>query len=150
MVRSEKSFGAVVYYYSDRPYFLLLKNTLKKTYWEFPKGHANEGESMEEVAIRETKEETGLCNLQLIPGFKHVLKWFFTFNKELIHKEAVYLLIKISEQDKDKVRKSEEHQEICWLNFEDARSLLNIKSNMEMLELANKFIIEHEKQKTLF
>lgn len=39
---------------------VLLIGNLEGDKWAFPKGHAEEGETMEQVALREIKEETGL------------------------------------------------------------------------------------------
>jgi len=62
--KQEKSAGAVVFYLNKEnlPVFLLLQNTLKKTYWEFPKGKIEENEDIEETVKREIEEETGLKN----------------------------------------------------------------------------------------
>lgn len=38
---------------------LLVTNPDRNAYWAFPKGHAEAGETMEQVALRETLEETG-------------------------------------------------------------------------------------------
>lgn len=38
---------------------VLLVRGFDTNFWEFPKGHAEKGELVEEVAIRETEEETG-------------------------------------------------------------------------------------------
>lgn len=38
----------------------------KGTLWFFPKGHIDEGESLEDAARREIAEETGLDNLELL------------------------------------------------------------------------------------
>ena len=35
----------------------------KSWYWELPRGFVNEGESVEEAAIRELEEEVGICNI---------------------------------------------------------------------------------------
>jgi 8-oxo-dGTP pyrophosphatase MutT (NUDIX family) len=43
----------------------LVRNRLD-TKWFFPKGHVEEGESLEEAALREIEEETGLTNLERI------------------------------------------------------------------------------------
>ena len=156
-MEKQKSAGAVVYLVEkDIPEFLLLKNTLKTTYWEFPKGKIEENESIESTAKRETEEETNLKNLKVIPGFKHSISWFYKFQGQLISKEAVYILIKVPKEDKSKVKIIQdaeghlEHQEFQWLNIEQAREKMKIKSNKEMLDSAYRFIIEYEKQKTLF
>lgn len=150
MTKYEKSAGAIVYYWDEKPYFLLLKNTLKTTYWEFSKGRIEENENAEETATREAEEETGLQDLQIVPGFKDSIRWFYRFQGELISKEAIYIILKARKEDKDKARKSEEHLEIAWLDFQEAREKMKIKSNREMLEKANKFIFEYEGQKQLF
>jgi bis(5'-nucleosidyl)-tetraphosphatase len=40
--------------------YVLLHHTISINYWQFPKGHVEEGESLIQTAIREAKEETGL------------------------------------------------------------------------------------------
>jgi len=44
----------------NNPDKVLLINRKKQGDWSFPKGHVEKGESYEECAIREVKEETGL------------------------------------------------------------------------------------------
>ena len=149
MTKQEKSAGAIIYYIDEEPFFLFLENTLKTTYWEFPKGKIEENEKIEETVKREVKEETTLENFEMIKGFKHILRWFYKFQNEIIHKEAVYLLVKIKKEEAEKVKINLEHQKFKWMTFEEAMKEVKIKSNREMLEKAFKFIKEHEKQKTL-
>ena len=42
--------------------------------WYLPKGHIDKGETEEECAIREVKEETGL-SITIIPGFKESIAY---------------------------------------------------------------------------
>lgn len=149
-MKQEKSAGAVIYCIAEEPLFLLLQNTLKTTYWEFPKGKIEENEKIEATVKREVQEETELKNLEIIPGFSHTLKWFFKFKGELISKEAIYLLVRIPAEDKDKVGINHEHEKFEWMSYETAMQEIQIKSNRELLEKACKFILEHEKQKKLF
>lgn len=151
MARLEKSAGSIIYYLNkeSKPVFLFLQNTLKTTYLEVPKGKIEGDESVEETAKREVAEETGLNHLKIIPGFKYDLQWFFRLKGEIIKKQAVYLLAKISENEKDNVRISKEHQEFFWLDFTQAMEKIKISANREMIKYANDFILRFEKQKTL-
>lgn len=75
-MEEKKSAGILLYYFDDKenePYFLLLKYP---TYWGFAKGIVEKGESINQTAIRETKEETGVLNFKIIEGFEHNQKWF--------------------------------------------------------------------------
>ena len=151
MAKHEKSAGAVIYYLeNNKPKFLILQNTLKKTYWEFPKGKIEKNENIEDTVKREVEEETGLKNIEIIPGFKETLTWFFKLRGELIKKEAVYLLLKIPQTDKDKVEISSEHEKFSWMAIEEAMEKVNIKANRELVGKAYEFILEYEKQKKLF
>lgn len=153
MAKSEKSAGAVIYYFDSEkhePIFLLLQNTLKSTYLEFPKGHIEENESLEETVKREVKEETHLSTFTIIPKFQKILSWFFKFNGELIKKDATYLLIRIPKEEKENVKISNEHQSFFWLNFDETQKKLKIKANRELAKEAFDFIVQEEKQKRLF
>lgn len=48
--------------YNDRTNLLMIK---RLGVWDIPKGHLEEGESIEECAIREVEEETGVRNLRI-------------------------------------------------------------------------------------
>jgi 8-oxo-dGTP pyrophosphatase MutT (NUDIX family) len=152
MVEKQKSAGAIIYYLDEKnkPNFLLLQNTLRKTYWEFPKGKIEDNENIEKTVRREVEEETNLRDIKIIRGFKHFLKWFYQFGGKTIFKEAVYLIAKIKPEDKFKVKISNEHEKFEWMNYEKAMKETNKASNKEMLKKAYDFILEVEKQKSLF
>lgn len=56
-----KPIGAAAVILDQGRRVLLVRHTYGKLNWELPGGGAEENESLEETAIRETREETGLC-----------------------------------------------------------------------------------------
>ena len=80
----EKSAGCIVYTQEKKKqlYLLLYKKASDhyKESWGFPKGWVEKGEEDRETAIRETKEESGLTDVQILPGF--VKKIHFFYKKE--------------------------------------------------------------------
>jgi bis(5'-nucleosidyl)-tetraphosphatase len=149
--KQEKSAGAVVFYLNKNnvPIFLLLQNTLKKTYWEFPKGKIEKNESIEETVKREVREETGIRKFNIISGFNSTLTWFFKLNGQLIRKEAVYLLTETNENEGNTAKISDEHQKLEWMTIETARKKINIRANRDLIEKAWTFIEEYKKQRKL-
>jgi len=147
MVKKQSSAGILIYFKENEEIkFLFLKY---KTYWGFAKGIMEENESEEQTAVREAKEETNL-DVTIIPGFKHEQRWFFRFENNLIAKKAIFFIAKVSKEQSNEVKISEEHEAYSWLSLNEAEKVMKIKSNKEMLRKAYDFILEYEKQKTLF
>ena len=94
-MKYEVSCGAVVFTQQDgKTKYVIIKST--EGYYGFPKGHIESGESEEETALREIREETGL-NVNIINGFRimdehplpnkpHVMKRVIYFQQNLIIK----------------------------------------------------------------
>lgn len=145
-MKREKSAGAVIYCNDDgKISFLLLKYP---SYWGFAKGWIEEGESEEEAAKREIFEEAGL-KASFIDGFRYEQKWFFKMNGELIYKEAVFFLAKVSSSEAGNVKISNEHEDFAWLSYELALKKMRVKQNKMMLKSALEFIEKYERQKKL-
>ncbi len=53
--------GAAAVIVNEEGAVLLVKHTYGKCNWEIPGGRAEEGESPVDTAVREVREETGLC-----------------------------------------------------------------------------------------
>lgn len=146
-MKYQKSAGIVIYFKDKEIKFLLLKY---KDYWGYAKGHIESDEKEEQTALREAMEETSLKNIKIIQGFKYNQDWYFKFNNEIIKKNAVFFLGKVSKEDSDKVKISNEHEDFAWLSYKEAREKMKIKNNKEMLDSAYNFILKFERQKTLF
>jgi len=145
----EKSAGAIIFrIVNGVPHYLLLH--YPSGHWEFAKGHIEEGESVEEAAFREIKEETGIIDLKIIPGFKEYAKYFFRKSYDLVgeakkkapwvFKLVVFLL---AETKTEEVKISKEHKGFLWLPFETAFKRVTYKNAKELLEKANDYVVEH-------
>ncbi len=67
----EKSCGGIIFYKTRQNVKILLVKNNNGRYWSFPKGHIEDGETEQETAIREIKEETGL-DVTLVNNFREI------------------------------------------------------------------------------
>ena len=136
----EKSAGGIVYYDAggDGPVYLLMSN--RKGYWEFPKGHVDPGETEEEAAIREVREETGLNDVKIVSGFKVKIKYTYSKDGKKYPKEVVFFLMKAEPK---RVEVSEEHTGYVWLKYEDAIKKISYDNARKVLEKAHKFLMKN-------
>ncbi len=138
----EKSAGVIIFRREkDGIYYLLLHYPsgarAKKDYWDFPKGHIEEGEQEIETAEREAEEETGIKDLKFISGFREQMSYFFKFKGETVFKTVVFYL---AETKTDAATISFEHVGHKWLLFEAAQECLTFKNAKEMLAKAHQFL----------
>ena len=133
---TEKSAGIVLFRNdSNKNEFLLLN--YPQGHWDFIKGKVEENETTHETAIRETKEETGISNIEFIDDFEEWVEYDFKFKKEDIHKKVVFFLAKTSEK---KIRLSHEHNDYVWLEYDDALKKTTFENAKNVLSKANEFL----------
>ena len=133
---TEKSAGIVLFRNdSNKNEFLLLN--YPQGHWDFVKGKVEENETTHETAIRETKEETGISNIEFIDGFEEWVEYDFKFKKEDIHKKVIFFLAKTDEKN---VRLSHEHNDYIWLEYNDALKKTTFENAKNVLSNANEFL----------
>jgi bis(5'-nucleosidyl)-tetraphosphatase len=145
----EKSVGAVIFRKEKgNIYYLILH--YHSGHWEFARGHGEEGENELKTARREIKEETGLKDLKIIPGFREYSKFFFrrTYNlPEAEKKKAPWIfklvVLYLAETKTKEIKISKEHKGYAWLTYKDAHKKL-IKGGKEVLKKANNFLLKKE------
>jgi len=129
-----KSVGALVYCNGK---FLLIKQ-LQGHYWGFPKGHIEENENTLTTLKRELKEEIGLIEFTLIPGFQETVNYDCTYDNEKIARTNEFYLVKTkSFEVKLDTRELESFK---WLSFEQAMNHLRFPNLKKVLEKANAFL----------
>jgi len=147
----EKSAGAIIFRRVEGNIHYLLLH-YPSGHWEFPKGHIEGKESEEETVVREVREETGLTDIQIIPGFKKYIKYFFRQYKEKVAEADkkngkvpwIFKLVVffVAETKTEGVKISEEHKGYTWLPIEEAIKKTTFKNSRKLLKEANDFILK--------
>jgi len=135
MARKERSAGIVLVDTAKQRRYLLLDYG---QYWDFPKGHVEKGETDLQAALRELREETGVNDPGVIPGFAHEIRYFFRKKKTLIDKTVVFFLAQTS---KTQIKLSDEHVGFEFLGYEDALRRLTYPNAKALLQLAEQHLM---------
>ena len=126
----EKSCGAIIFYKSRTNTRILLVKNNNGRYWSFPKGHIEIGETEQQTAIREIKEETSL-DVEIKDGFREVSD-YCPFGK--IRKHVVFFL---AQAFTDNVRMQEDEiAEYIWVDFQQARKLCSYDNDLRIINKA--------------
>jgi len=133
---TEKSAGIVLFRNdSDKNEFLLLN--YPQGHWDFVKGKIEQNETSHETALRETKEETGITNIEFVDGFEESVEYDFRFKKDDIHKKVIFFLAKTNEKN---IKLSHEHNDYLWLEYNDALKKTTFENAKNVLTKANEFL----------
>ena len=136
-MREQKSAGIVLFRNtSNKNEFLLLN--YPQGHWDFIKGKVEQGETLYETASRETKEETGISDIEFIDGFEESVEYNFKFKSEDIHKIVVFFLAKTNEK---KITLSHEHNDFVWLEYDDALKKTTFRNAKNVLSKTNEFLL---------
>ncbi len=106
-------------------------------YWTFPKGHPEAGESNDETALRELKEESSLvAELDLEKTF--IQKYSFKHEGEMVDKTVTYYLGWVA--DKKFTIQPQEVKEAKWCTLEEAHELLTHSLAKATLQEVNNYL----------
>ena len=137
-MRTETSAGIVLFRsISNENEFLLLN--YPQGHWDFIKGKMEKNETPHETALRETKEETGISDIEFIDGFEENIEYDFRFNNENIHKKVIFFLAKT--KTLQTVSLSHEHNDYLWLGYNDALKKTTYGNAKNVLSKANEFLL---------
>jgi bis(5'-nucleosidyl)-tetraphosphatase len=114
---------------TGEPRYLLLVNQ-RDGMPGFPKGHRDGGEHDLETALRETREETGLTDVDVVPGFRDEIAYRVRKGGGFRWKTVVYFRARLRTGE---VALSHEHTAFDWLPLEDALARLTFPSLRDVL-----------------
>lgn len=132
-MKTERSYGAVVYKLADNKILYLIEHMVLG-HISLPKGHIEKGETEEECAIREIKEETGL-DVILDTSFRETISYSpvkdvmkdVTFFTALINSDKIF-------------PQKEEVNRIEFLPYDEADKILTYQTDRDVLYKADKYL----------
>lgn len=116
----------------------------RKKKWDLPKGKCEDGESIEECAIREVQEETGLQNINIINFVgKTYHEYYEKWISEHVIKETWWFAMNVTENNKLIPQTEEDIEEVIWANEAKLKQCLqntfpNIISIIQLWKQENK------------
>ncbi|HWB27187.1 MAG TPA: NUDIX domain-containing protein [Chitinophagaceae bacterium] len=108
--------------------------------WDLPKGKLDEGERIEDCALREVKEETGLKEVTLgkfIGITEH--EYFNTYTNHDVIKETHWYAMSAAREQKLIPQTTEDIEEIEWVRKEILEIYLN-NSYPNIVDIVNKYL----------
>ena len=134
-MKYEKSCGGIVYRYKEGDLYILMIQ-MNLGHWSFPKGHVEEGESEEDTAMREIKEETNI-DVLIDKNFRMVTTYSPTTD---VSKDVVYFVA--TPISNKVIPQIEEVSDVKWIYEEDALSIVTYENDRDILSKAITFIKE--------
>jgi 8-oxo-dGTP pyrophosphatase MutT (NUDIX family) len=126
--------GVVVRFERDRPSLVvgMRRRARDAVTWTLPKGTPDPGETVEETALREVAEETGLevRILEPLPS----IEYDFVQDGTRIHKTVHYFLMEPT--GGDLARHDHEFERVRWVPFDEAGGLLSFATERELVATA--------------
>ena len=113
----EETSAGIVLFRKEETKNLFLLLHYPSGHWDFVKGKMEKGESIHETAIRETKEETGITDVEFLDNFEEWIEYNFQYQGELVHKKVVFFLAETNTKD---VEISHEHLDYTWMDYNTA------------------------------
>ncbi len=92
--------------------------------WVIPKGHVEEGESIEQAALREIYEEAGLDNVQLIKHLGTIMRESAKSSGDIVQKTIHFFLAYALSDSQSPTPSDLSFIEVGWFRPEEAIELL--------------------------
>jgi 8-oxo-dGTP pyrophosphatase MutT (NUDIX family) len=134
--KNEVSAGGVVYRRNreqEGQFDVLICKASGYHRWVLPKGMVNQGETLEQTALREVEEEVGV-RARIIEALGEPEKYVFTAQGTRIFKRVYYFLMEFESGDEQK--HDHEMEEVRWIPLTEAIDLLEYRESKEVVRRA--------------
>ncbi|MEA2576065.1 MAG: 8-oxo-dGTP diphosphatase [Chloroflexia bacterium] len=135
---SEFSAGGVVYRRVGDTYEVVAVHRNRHTDWSLPKGHIEKGETQEQAALREVKEETGL-DARIVDRLGEVV-YFYRRPRGLTRKVVHHFLMEYTGGEFGPP--NWEVDEARWINIDQAHTLFTYKNDLGIVRKAKERLEE--------
>lgn len=140
-VVEQTSAGGVAFRRKGRAHEVALISVRPSGRWQLPKGIVDEGETPEQAAVREVREEAGV-ETDIVAHVETIQYWYYGERggeRVRFRKRVHFFLLAYRRGD---VRDHDhEVMEARWVGFEEAAAMLAFKSEREVLEKARGLIL---------
>ncbi len=126
------SAGGVVYRKQNADFLIALCGRTQPGTWSLPKGTPDKDESMEQTALREVREETGL-EVEIERPLGNIEYWF-SRPRERVHKRVHFYLMRATGGSTD--AHDPEFDVVEWFPSDKAQEVLTFPTETEVLRRA--------------
>lgn len=134
------SAGGVVHRSEGERVEVLLVHRRSPWLWALPKGTPDSGESIEETALRETREETGIqVEIESPLGS---ISYFFVRDRIRFHKTVHFFMMRPVGGSID--QHDHEFDEVRWFQLEEALEIMSYPTEREVVERATGLLDRQE------
>ncbi|MEI7926259.1 MAG: NUDIX hydrolase [Chloroflexota bacterium] len=133
MSRTAMSAGGIVFRRAEEGIEIVLVGRTAERLWALPKGTPDAGETVEETALREVREETGL-EVRIVDTVGQVEYWYTAPDGERVQKTVHYFLMEPT--GGDTANHDHEFDKVEWRHLSEAERLLTHKNQLPMLHRA--------------
>jgi len=133
----EETSAGIVLYRKEKLGKLFLLLHYPSGHWDFVKGKMEKGETTQQTAIRETKEETGITDIAFVENFEEWIEYNFKYKGELVKKKVVFFLAETKTKD---VKISHEHSGYTWMDYNTSMEKTTFDNAKMVLTKAQKLL----------
>ena len=126
-IKVVKAGGGIVKNINDETLFIYRRNK-----WDLPKGKMDKGETIDQTALREVKEETGIKNLSII-DFKMNTYHVFKKGKEYRLKETSWFNMLSTHEGSFSPESQEGITKVVWKSNKKIKKIKNTFPNIKLL-----------------